>query len=186
MGTPGLLFDRAAAERFVTHQELEPVRKFFVDRKPALTLEVVLRFRGFSRATLKLNADNYGVYFVNTDAPVPFLWLGMAWRLTDPPGTLPSWGASLEVNGPYLDRFDEGAGGLRAACERLAAAGEELGLHRFERHVELACWRSCAFVLGESDQAAAIEKLWAGYLARLADGGIPGAVRAFNEACGFR
>ena len=180
-------FTRAQAERFVSEQAFEPVRAFFVERKPALTMEVVLRFRGYSRVVLKENPDNYGVYFVNPDAPVPFLWFGMAWRREDPAGTLPSWGASLEVNGPYLERFNEDGGGLQSACEAMdGAADGALGLHRFEGHVELAMWKGFDWLLKEEDdQGQALEHYWANYLTLLKRGGLPAAVKAFNRACGF-
>ena len=181
-----MYFDRAQAERFVSHQEFEPARKFFTERKPALTMEVVLRFRGYSRVVLKENPENYGVYFVNPDAPVPFLWFGMAWLLEDPPGTLPSWGASLEVNGPYLERFNEGGGGLLSACEALDGVAEGLGMHRFEQHVELAMWKGFSWLLEEEDQGQALEHYWANYLTVLKKGGVPAAVKGFNKACGFR
>ena len=180
-----LNLDRATASRCATHQEFEPVRAFFAGRKPALTMEVILRFRGYSRVVLKENPDNYGVYWVNPDAPVPFLWMGMAWRQGDPPGTLPSWGASLEVNGPYLAQFNEGAGGLLKACEQVAEQHQELGLHRFDTHVELALWRPGDWLLEQPDQAQALEQLWAGYLQTLAGAGVHKAVRAFTDACGL-
>ena len=179
-------FERAQAERFVTDRDFEPARSFFVEHKPSLSMEVVLRFRGYARVVLKENPDNYGVYFVNPDSPVPFLWFGMAWRVDDPPGTLPSWGASLEVNGPYMERFDDGSGGLLQAFEELDGSTDDLGLHRFEGHVELAMWRGFAWLLPEQDHGAALEHFWAHYLTILKRGGVPGAVREFNRACGFK
>ena len=60
-----------------------------------------------------------------------------------------------------------------------------LGLHRFEGHVELAMWKGSSRLLEEDDQGLALEQYWANYLSVLKGGGLPGAVKAFNGACGF-
>lgn len=183
--TSGRAFSREVAQRFVSEGDFEAARQFFVDEKPELTTEVVLRFRGYTRVLLKENRDNYGLYFVNPGAPVPFLWLGMAWRVGDPEGTLPAWGASLEVNGEHVTQFEEGAGGLLEACRAAETADDELKLHRFDRHVELACWRDFDWLLEQPDQALALKRFWAGYLRQLTAAGIPAAVTAFTREAGI-
>jgi hypothetical protein len=156
-----------------------------VEEKPELTAEVVLRFRGYIRVVLRENRDNYGLYFLNPAAPVPFLWFGMAWRSGDPPGTLPAWGASLEVNGDHVRAFEEGAGNLLKACDAAATDNEMIQLHRFEQHVELARWREFEWLLEQPDQTLALKRFWAGYLRALAAARLPAAVAAFTREAGI-
>jgi hypothetical protein len=179
------LFSRTIAERFVSQRDFEAARQFFIEEKPQLTAEVVLRLRGYTRVLLKENPDNYGLYFINPGAPVPFLWLGMGWSADDPAGTLPSWGVSMEVNGSYVRPFTENAGGLLDACRAVEAQSETIQLHHFEQHVELAEWRDFDWLLSEEDHALALARFWAGYLRALTDAEVPAAIVAFTRECGI-
>lgn len=178
-------FSREIALRFVSEGDFEAARQFFVEEKPELTAEVVLRFHGYTRVMLKENRDNYGLYFVNPSSPVPFLWFGMAWRLDDPPTTLPSWGASLEVNGAHVADFHDGVGGLLEACNAVANGEEGIQLHRFKQHVELAEWRDFDWLLAQPDQTLALKRFWAGYLRALSAADVPAAAVAFARDCGI-
>jgi len=181
----GRLFSREIAARFVTEGDFEAARQFFIDEKPALTAEVVLRFRGYTRVLLKQNPDNYGLYFVNPAAPVPFLWFGMAWRPNDPAGTLPAWGVSLEVNGEHVADFRDNVGGLLESWKAVTAQDEGIRFHDFGRHVELAEWRDFQWLLGQPDQVLALKRFWAGYLRTLGAASVPAAGVAFARGCGI-
>lgn len=180
----GRVFSREVAQRFVSEGDFEAARQLFIEEKPELTTEVVLRFRGYRRVLLKHDDDRYGLCFLNPGAPVPFLWLGMAWRAENPRSTLPVWGASLEISGEPMHAFEEGEGGLLEACRAVEAASDEIRLRRFARHVELARWRPFDWLLEQPDQPLAIKRMWAGYLRALADARLPAAAGAFARAAG--
>lgn len=176
--TPG--FTRETALLLASHRPPEAARAFFDAVGSRLTTLVARRFAGFGRALLTRNPENYGLYFVHDRARVPFLWLGMAWSNDDPPGTLPSWGASLEVDGAEVGPFKDNLGGLWDACQAVTANSPgQIRLYPFPRHVELACWRSFDWLLGEDDQPGAMTAFWESYLKALSAGGIPEAAAAF-------
>lgn len=177
---PSPRFTRGAAALLVSRGEFGPARAMFDAIAVRLAAATAARFEGFSRALLTRNKENYGLYFVHDRARVPFLWLGMAWRADDEAGTLPSWGASLEVDGAEVAPFLENRGGLFAACQAVDARHDgQVQLHRFPRHLELARWRPFDWLLDEPDQDAAIEAFWDGYLETLSLGGLSPAVAAF-------
>ncbi len=180
--SPATRFSRRSAARIVTHGASDEVRQLFDEIGPRLTAMAAARFDGFTRALLTRNKDNYGLYFVHRSARVPFLWLGLAWSPEDTPGTLPSWGLSLEVDGDEVARFLDNSGGLYAACQAVDARKGEVQLFRFERHLELACWRPFSWLLDAKDQGEALVAYWQEYLDMLAAGGLPAAVEAFIEA----
>jgi hypothetical protein len=177
------LFDEQSAARLVPERALDPARFFFRSNAALFTAALEVRFLGFDQPTLKQNADNYGLYFASK-APVPFFWFGLGWSVNDPPTTLPSWGASLEINGPQVARFEDNVGGLAEACQVAAERSSNLSLHRFERHVELARWRPFRWLLGEPDQRLALERFWIGYLDDLAATDLPRKLEAFVAAAG--
>jgi hypothetical protein len=172
---------RAQAARLVSHKEFKPLRRLFDVAGPRLATETARHFSGYDRGLLTRNPDNYGLYFVRAGVRTPFLWLGVAWRKQDPPGTLPAWGASLEVDGDAVRRLDADAAGLKQAFERAAAGPGQIRVHRFERHVELAHWRDFDWLLGQDDQPAALTGLWAVYLEFLEQAELPAAVQRFID-----
>ncbi len=178
----GPAFSRDDAARIVSHQELELARQLFDELGSRLATQAAQRFNGFSHALLTRNPENYGLYFVHDQARVPFLWLGLAWSEKDAVGTLPSWGASLEVDGAEVTPLLENAGGLFAAFQAVDTRAGEVRLHRFERHLELALWRPFDWLLGAPDQNSELENFWTLYLQTLVEGGMPAAVAAFIAA----
>ena len=173
---------RQTAGRIASHREVAPLRDLFDAIGPHLATLAAARFTGYDRALLTRNPENYGLYFVHTHARVPFLWLGVAWEDKDPPGTLPSWGASLEVDGAEVRHLADNVGGLLAACQAVDARKQATRVHQFPKHLELAAWRSFDWLLAEEDQPGAVISLWEEYLETLVDGGLPAAVAAFIEA----
>ncbi len=174
------IFDRASAAAIVAG-ELQPARRFFRANAELFGAALEVRVGAFEQRTLKDNPDNYGVYFTSRAFSVPFFWFGLGWGRGDPAETLLSWGASLEINGGAVAAFKDNAGGLRAACEA-AAGSEELQLHRFAEHVELAAWRSFDWLLGQPDQRLALERFWLGYLDLLVTAELPTRIAAFVQA----
>ena len=175
-------FTRRTAGRIITHKEVAPLRALFDAVGPKLATLVADRFAGYDRALLTRNPENYGLYFVHTRARVPFLWLGVAWADDDPPGTLPSWGASLEVDGAEVRHLAGNVGGLLAACQAVDARHEAVRLHHFPKHLELAAWHPFEWLLHEADQPGAVTAVWEQYLETLVAGGLPAAVEAFIAA----
>jgi hypothetical protein len=173
------MFTRKTALLLGEGGEFSEARRLFDLVGPGWAAETDARFSGFDRALLTRNADNYGLYFVMRNVRTPFLWFGLAWSASDPPGTLPSWGASLEVDGTAIDRYERNDGGLRDAFEAVDREAGRIRRHRFARHVELAEWRSFEWLLEQADQAAALERFWLEYLDGLARGGVPACVDAF-------
>lgn len=177
---PDPLFSREEAELIVPRRDFEPVYAYFARHAEGLAAAVEHRFWGFAHVELRENLDNYGLYLLRQDFPVPFLWLGLGWGTDDAPGTLPSWGASLEVNGAHVASFKRDEGGLRPACEAAAKASDKrLGLYLFDKHVELAEWRSFEWLLGQPDQRKALTGFWTGYLDLLSAHGVGEAMDAF-------
>jgi hypothetical protein len=177
---PDPLFSREQAELIVPRREFEPVYAYFARHAEGLAAEVELRFWGFAHVELRENLDNYGLYLVRQDFGVPFLWFGLGWGTDDAPDTLPSWGASLEVNGAHVASFRRDDGGLRPACEAAAKASQKrLGLYVFEKHVELAEWRPFEWLLGQPDQRKALRDFWASYLELLSAAGVAEAMDEF-------
>ena len=170
---------RRTAARIVSHKEVAPLRHLFDAVGPHLATLAATRFPGYDRALLTRNPENYGLYFVHAHARVPFLWLGVAWADEDPPGTLPSWGASLEVDGAEVRQLTDNVGGLLAACQAVDAREQGTRVHRFPKHLELAAWRKFDWLLEEEDQPAAVTAFWKEYLDTLVAGGLPAAVAAF-------
>ena len=177
---PDPLFTREEVDLMVPRREFEAVYAYYARYAEELAAEVEHRFWGFAHVELRENQDNYGLYLLRQDFPVPFLWFGLGWGADDAPGTLPSWGASLEVNGAHVASFRRDEGGLRPACEAAAKASEErLGLYVFDAHVELAEWRTFDWLLGQSNQQKALTKFWAGYLDLLSAHGVGEAMDEF-------
>jgi hypothetical protein len=177
---PDPLFTREEAELIVPRREFEPLYAYFARYAEGLAADVEHRFWGFAHVELRENLDNYGLYLLRQEFPVPFLWFGLGWGTDDAPGTLPSWGASLEVNGAYVKSFREDAGGLRPACEAAAKASDKrLGLYLFDKHVELAEWRSFDWLLGQQNQRRALTRFWTGYLDLLSANGVGEAMDEF-------
>lgn len=177
---PDPLFTREEAELIVPRRELEPIYAYFARYAEGLAAEVEHRFWGFAQVELRENLDNYGLYLMRQDFGVPFLWFGLGWGADDAPGTLPSWGASLEVNGGYVASFRKDEGGLRPACEAAAKGSDKrLGLYLFDKHVELAEWRPFEWLLGQPNQLKALTGLWAGYLDLLHKHGVGEAMDEF-------
>ena len=177
---PDPLFTREEAELIVPRREFEPVYAYFARYVEGLTAEVEHRFWGFAHVEMRENLDNYGLYLMRQDFGVPFLWFGLGWGTDDAPGTLPSWGASLEVNGAYVASFRRDDGGLRPACEAAAKGSDSrLGLYLFDNHVELAEWRPFEWLLGQPNQLKALTRLWAGYLDLLHAHGVGEAADEF-------
>ena len=175
------LFDEQSAGRMVPERAFDPARFFFRSNAALFTAALEVRFLGFDQPTLKRNPDNYGLYFTSR-VPVPFFWFGIGWSADDPPNTLPSWGASLEVNGPRVALFEQNAGGFADACENATTNADDLSLYRFEHHVELARWRSFSWLLAEPDQRLALERFWLGYLDDLVAWDLPRKMEAFVAA----
>jgi hypothetical protein len=177
---PDPLFTREEVDLMVPRREFEAVYAYYARYAEGLAAEVEHRFWGFAHVELRENQDNYGLYLLRQDFPVPFLWFGLGWGSDDAPGTLPSWGASLEVNGAHVASFRRDEGGLRPACEAAAKASEErLGLYVFDEHVELAEWRTFDWLLGQPNQQKALTKFWAGYLDLLSAHGVGEAMDEF-------
>jgi hypothetical protein len=177
---PDPLFTREEAELIVPRREFEPVYAYYSRYAEGLAAEVEHRLWGFAHVELRENLDNYGLYLMRQDFGVPFLWFGLGWGTDDAPSTLPSWGASLEVNGAYVKSFRNDEGGLRPACEAAArASGKRLGLYLFDQHVELAEWRTFEWLLGQESQQKALTDFWAGYLDLLSASGVGEAMDEF-------
>lgn len=177
---PDPLFSREEAELIVPRRGFGPVYAYFARQAEGLAAAVEHHFWGFAHVELRENLDNYGLYLLRQDFPVPFLWFGLGWGTDDAPGTLPSWGASLEVNGAQVASFKRDDGGLRPACEAAAKASDErLGLYLFDKHVELAEWRTFEWLLGQPDQGKALSGFWTGYLDLLSAHGVGEAMDAF-------
>lgn len=174
-------FDEQSAARMVTEGDFALARKFFDAVGTRLTTAANQHFNLFDRALLTRNPDNYGLYFVHQQARVPFLWLGMAWKKEDPPGTLPSWGASLEVDGAAMRLLEGNIGGVLDAFESLARHHGHIQLYRFDKHVELAEWRSFSWLLAQEPQARALEDFWGEYLAALEAADLPQKVEEFIQ-----
>ncbi|MFH2010960.1 MAG: hypothetical protein ABI333_30450 [bacterium] len=179
---PRPLFTRDDAEQIVPRRQFGPVRAFFERAEEAFTAEVERVFWGYAHVELRENLDNFGLYLLRMDFPVPFLWFGLGWAADDAPGTLPSWGASLEVNGDWVKPFKRDVGGLRPSWEAAAKMSQgRVGLYLFDKHVELAEWRPFDWLLESPDQPAAILEFWRGYLRHLAEHGVAEAIDAFIE-----
>jgi hypothetical protein len=182
---PGSPFPRSAeaAALAVRSRDFRAFARVLLDAREAFTAALEARVWGFPVAVLRENDENFGLYFLRQDAPVPFLWLGLAWGADDAPGTPPSWGASVEVNGEHLRAFEEGVGGLAAAFESAAQRSEgRLGVYRFTGHVELAEWRDFSAFADAPDPAEALVAFLAGFLDVLAGAEVPEAMDAFLEA----
>ncbi len=178
-----LRFSETQAARIITVDETEPARAFFDALGTPCATAAARSFAGFKMALLIRNPDNYGLYFYHQRVQTPFLWFGLAWNAKDPPGTMPSWGASLEVNGEAVQLFEEGLGGLREAMEAVGAGGQgPIRLYRFGGHVELAQWKPFSWLLPQEDQVEALLGFWRGYLRALAQGQLPAAGARFIAA----
>jgi len=177
---PDPLFTREEAELIVPRREFDPIYAYYARYAEGLAADVEHRFWGFAHVELRENLDNYGLYLLRQEFPVPFLWFGLGWGADDAPGTLPSWGASLEVNGDYVKSFRKDTGGLRPACEAAAkSSAKRLGLYLFDKHVELAEWRSFEWLLGQENQRKALTRFWTSYLDLLSASGVGEAMDEF-------
>lgn len=178
--SPRAVLTRDEADLLVPRRAFGPVRDYLLGWEEALTAALELRFWGFGYQRLSENLENFGRFFLRSDAPVPQLWFGIAWAVDDAPGTLPSIGASLQIDGEWVHDWAEGAGGLRVAMDRAARDSEErLGVYRFDEHVELAEWRSLEWLLEQPDQAGALLAYWESFLELLARAEIPEAIDGF-------
>lgn len=175
------------AELLVPRRAFMPIRDFLVVWEEALSAALEARVWGFGFTRLAENLDNFGRFFMRSDGPAPQLWFGIAWGVDDAPGTLPSWGASLQVEGEWVRDWERNAGGLKAAMNRAARdSNETLGLYEFEQHVELAEWRNLDEVLAAPDQVRYLVDYWASFSEQLARAEIPEAVDDFvTEAFGY-
>jgi hypothetical protein len=178
-GCARALFTHDTAKALISERALQPAKLFFRAHADLFGGALAVRFTGISQRALKKNPDNYGLYFVDPKAPVPFFWFGLAWSEKDPAGAMPSWGASMEVSGARVAAFDDNVGGLLDACENAAENSEGIKLHRFEAHVELAAWRSFDWLLAQGDQRRALERFWFDYLDALVTWDVPAHVEAF-------
>ncbi len=177
---PAPLFSRQDAELIVPRRELDPVYAFFFREVEGLTADVEHRFWGFSAVEIREDLESFGLYFLCQDFEVPFLWFGLGWGTDDAPGTLPSWGASLQINGSHVGSFRKDVGGLRPAWEAAAKhSGQRLGLYLRDSHVELAEWRSFEWLLGQESQLEALHRYWSSYLDLLHGNGVGEAVDEF-------
>lgn len=168
------------AELLLPRKDFRPIHNFLWIWGEALSAALELRFWGFGYHRTDEALESFGRFFLRSDTPSPQLWLGIAWAMDDAPGTLPSWGISFQIDGDWVHDWQRNVGGLRAAMERAARdSGEQLGIYRFDEHVELAQWRSSEWLLGEPDQAAALLGLWESYLDHLAAAGVPEALDEF-------
>lgn len=175
-----LVVTKDEAANLVPRKALLPVRDFFVHWGEALSAALEHRLWGFGYQRLDESLESFGRFFLRSDAPVPQLWMGIAWAVDDAPGTLPSWGVSLQIDGDWVRDWQANEGGLRRAMDQAARdSGGRLGLYRFDEHVELAEWRSMEWLLEQPNQAAALVEFWESALDLLAAAGIPEALDAF-------
>jgi hypothetical protein len=164
----------------VPRRAFEPVRRFLVDWEQALSAALEARLWGYGFTRLAENLDNFGRFYLRSDAPAPQLWYGIAWGIDDAPGTLPSWGASLQIEGEWVEDWRRGAGGLQAAMNRAAReSDEQLGVYEFEQNVELAQWRPLDPLIDAEDQARYLVEDWVGFLDLLFRAEIAEATDAF-------
>jgi hypothetical protein len=177
---PARLLTRDQAELLVPRRAFTPVRSFLVNSQETLSAALEMRLWGYGFTKLAENLDNFGRFFLRSDAPAPQLWYGIAWGIDDAPGTLPSWGASLQLEGEWIRDWRRGAGGLRAAMNCAARdSDEQLGVYEFEETVELAQWRSMDDLLEAENQERYLVEQWAGFLDMLARAEIAEATDAF-------
>ena len=180
-----ILFNRRTAIALTQPENLEPAHRLFRESKSLLTEALCARFPGFSLARQTDNPDNCGIYFFYSEENTPensnwpFFWFGFSWNNDDPKGVLPSWGASLEINGDGLQPFNDNIGGLKKCCTQASESTKRLGLYTFENHVELAEWRTFSWLLGKAFQREALERFWVSYLDILTAWNLPACIELF-------
>ena len=174
------ILTRDQAELLVPRRAFAPLREFLVAWQGALSAALEEHLWGYGFSRLAENLDNFGRFYLRSDGPAPQLWFGIAWGVDDSPDTLPSWGASLQVEGEWVQDWRQDVGGLRSAMTRAARDSEEqLGVYEFQEHVELAQWRSMDEMLEAEDQGQHLVDSWDSFLAQLSAAGVGEATDEF-------